>query len=138
MIVYNTVSTVANLCTGEIALIVTPQHNGRPAQAQACTVEAVYRDAPGWAVDYRYTVAGGAVLYGTAYYHHGDDLIDVISVREEEPAASEEAVEPVSQTTSEQIAEGISEPCATCGAAAGDYCADDCVWVVAGYGDPNT
>lgn len=50
----------------------------------------------------------------------------------------EQPVEPVTQTTRERIAQGISEPCATCGAAAGDYCSDDCVWVVVGYGDPNT
>lgn len=51
--------------------------------------------------------------------------------------AVREVEEPATQTRRE-IQQGISEPCATCGAAAGEYCRDECVWVVVGYGNPNT
>lgn len=78
--IINNFTEVENLHAGDIALIITPGQGSKPAFAQACTVEAVYRDAPGWSVDYRYTTSGGAVLYGTAYFHYGSDLVDTIGI----------------------------------------------------------
>ena len=40
-------------------------------------------------------------------------------------------------TTADYVADGIADPCSTCGAGAGEYCLDSCVWIVVGYGSPD-
>lgn len=90
MTIVNDATTVAELRVGQTALIANEARGNTPAFAQACTIEAVYRDAPGWVVEYRYsaaTTSGAAVLHGTKYYHHGTDIIDIISIEEEEGTA---------------------------------------------------
>lgn len=85
MTILNDATTVAELRVGQTALILNEARGNTPAFAQACTVEAVYRDAPGWVVEYRAaTTSGAAVLHSTKYYHHGTDIIDIISTEEEE------------------------------------------------------
>lgn len=81
--IVNDVTTVAELRVGATALIITTHRE--ESQAQACTVEAVYQDSPGWIVEFRYTAGNeGAVLHGSKYFHNGYDLVDVITVQDGE------------------------------------------------------